>query len=319
MYGSPGAANEYCGDEAGVDNDGDGYTEADGDCNDADFDVNPGEIDGSEEPYGEADDDADCDGVRDDGDVDDDRDGYTEVDGDCDDDDINTYPGAIETDDGEDDNCNDCVDDLDSDRDGYGYSADGGPSGGECGDDCDDSKASINPAATEVAYDGVDQNCDGEDECDLDGDNYEATSDYGPSCNGYDCDDGNPDIHPGAIEQPANGADDDCDGDIDIPDRDEDGFTEQDGDCMDVGEGQGASAAAIAISPTVNPQAPEICGDLVDNDCDGFIDNLPDCVNPASFGRARGGGLCGTASPAGAGLLLAVAGLAALRRRGEGR
>ena len=46
------------------------------------------------------------------------------------------------------------------DADGDGYSADV---------DCNDSDVEVNPGATEVWYNGVDENCD-ENDCDQDGD-----------------------------------------------------------------------------------------------------------------------------------------------------
>ncbi len=50
------------------------------------------------------------------------------------------------------------------DADGDGWFADGG--------DCDDTDPLINPAAQEVAYDGVDQDCTGSDLLDVDGDGW---------------------------------------------------------------------------------------------------------------------------------------------------
>ena len=54
------------------------------------------------------------------------------------------------------------------------------------------------------------------DPCDVDGDGY--TSVY---CSGNDCDDLNPSIHPGATEYCNDGVDNDCDGDADMPARQE--------------------------------------------------------------------------------------------------
>ena len=76
-----------------------------------------------------------------------------------------------------------------------------------------------------------------------------------------DCDDGNPNIGPGAAEICNSGVDDDCDATTDeFVDGDADGFTICDGDCDD-----GAAGAY--------PGAVELCGDFTDNDCDGQADN----------------------------------------------
>jgi hypothetical protein len=57
--GTPGAENEHC-PGADTDDDGDGWCERDGDCDDTDAAVFPGAVDGPDVP-----DDGDCDGVRD--------------------------------------------------------------------------------------------------------------------------------------------------------------------------------------------------------------------------------------------------------------
>lgn len=326
MFGSPGDPNDYCGDEANQDNDGDGFAEFEGDCNDADVTVNPDAIDGSAAPYGKADDDADCDGVRDDGDTDDDGDGWSEVAGDCDDDNFDAYPGAVEALNGLDDDCNGCVDDVDTDRDGWTTC----PVACDSDDDGDidnndvpcydclesaDGGAAYNPDALEIPYDGNDQNCNGSaDECDVDGDKYPADSSFGPGCSGYDCNDADAAVHPGAPEDPTNGKDDDCDDVVDIPDRDDDGYTEADGDCMDIGAENGATAAQIVLSQSVNPASTEVCFNQLDDDCDGWIDNGEKCSRAAEFAGVRGGGLCGV-TDAGGGLAAAILALAALARR----
>ncbi len=77
------------------------------------------------------------------------------------------------------------------------------------GNDCDDEDSAINPAETEVWYDGTDDDCDGND-CDFDGDG----EDYdGSPCGGDDCDDTDASVSPDATEVWYDGVDQDCDGD----------------------------------------------------------------------------------------------------------
>jgi len=222
--------------------------------------------------------------------------------------------------DGKDNDCNGCVDDVDDDRDRWTECPIACDSNGDgsineadrpCSD-CDDTNAEEYPGAPEIPYDDIDQDCDGFDECDADEDGYDATSAAGPGCSGYDCNDQDTEVHPGAIENDGNGIDDDCDGIVDLPDSDSDGFTVEDGDCMDLGPDSN-TAAAVALSKQVNPGAQEVCFDQVDNDCDGWIDNLPECEWKVLTATVRGGGLCATSG--GEASLLALAGLALAARR----
>lgn len=84
----------------------------------------------------------------------------------------------------------------DSDGDGHPALAAGG-------DDCNDQDLSVFPGVAEQCNDGIDQDCDGQDSQDCDGDGSLS-----------DCDDANPEIHPGAPDG-ADGIDNDCDGRID--------------------------------------------------------------------------------------------------------
>lgn len=119
----------------------------------------------------------------------------------------------------------------DADGDGYGdasapHQACAQPPGWVAtGDDCDDTDSNVHPAADEAVGDGVDEDCDGFELCpaDSDGDGcaglgVEATVDLRCGARGCaaDCDDDNPDVHPGADEVAGDGVDQDCDG-IDTP------------------------------------------------------------------------------------------------------
>lgn len=85
--------------------------------------------------------------------------------------------------------------------------------------DCDDADPARGDDLPEVWSDGVDQDCDGADEClaDLDGDGVAGTAvpvEQGcaevPAV--LDCDDADPARFPGAVDTPRDGVDSDCDG-----------------------------------------------------------------------------------------------------------
>lgn len=91
-----------------------------------------------------------------------------------------------------------CPDPAEKDGDADGYTpADG---------DCDDTKPAVNPAATDIVGDGIDQNCDGVDGTDVDGDGSAS-----PTSGGDDCDDADAGRFPGNPEVANDGIDQDCD------------------------------------------------------------------------------------------------------------
>jgi hypothetical protein len=208
--------------------------------------------------------------------------GYVGDDTDCDDTVATTYPGADEYCNGVDDDCDGTVDEddavdavewyADTDGDGYGdatvtdtecYE----PSGYIADDsDCDDSDATVYPGAPEVPYDGIDQDCSGDDECDVDEDGFIAEE-----CEGDDCDDANSDINPDAAETWYDGVDGDCDdgSDYDADGDDFDSATYGGEDCDD------ADADTYPGAPD-EPYDGEITdcdeADEYDQDGDGFDD-----------------------------------------------
>ena len=269
--------------------------------------------------------------------------GYVADDTDCDDTDAGTYPGAEEWCDGHDDNCDGITDEddsmdsitwyVDADGDGEGdssisadscYGATGyvenstdcddndailntsdadGDGFTSCDSDCNDGDATINTDATEIWYDGIDQNCDAWSDYDQDGDGFDHL-DY----NGDDCDDLNPDINVDATEIWYDGTDQDCDtlsdydadydgqdsetyGGEDCNDADPDTYTgapdtPYDGiinDCDNANDNDADGDGAISVdyggkdcddaNSDINPSAEEIWYDGVDQDCDGNDDD----------------------------------------------
>ncbi|AKV01251.1 putative lipoprotein [Labilithrix luteola] len=95
---------------------------------------------------------------------------------------------------------------LNGDQDGDGYNV-----GDAVNPDCDDTNAKVHPGATEIASNGVDDDCDGiaddgASTSDADGDGYSIAK--------GDCDDTRSDVHPGASEI-LDGRDNDCNGRVD--------------------------------------------------------------------------------------------------------
>jgi hypothetical protein len=165
-----------------ADNDGDGHSPADGDCNDGNPEIYPGasEIcDGA---------DSDCDGVTPEDEADADRDGWHLCDDDCDDGDAAVYPGAEEICDDKDSDCDGTTPDR-NDGDGDGQSI--------CDGDCDDGEDAVFTGATELC-DGLDNDCSGEeDDLDFDGDGASLCGDV------PDCDDEDPLAYPVYVDAAA--------------------------------------------------------------------------------------------------------------------
>ena len=103
-----------------------------------------------------------------------------------------------------------------------------------------------------------------------------------------DCDEGRPNVFPGAPENCIDGRDNDCDDESDEAgacgserDEDDDGYCplgrdrNGDGDCLDRDEDESVSDCRDDDDET-NPDATEDCKDLVDNDCDGSVDLVDD-------------------------------------------
>ena len=246
-----------------------------------------------------------------------DLDGFTE-DMDCDDADAALNPAAPEVCDGIDNDCDGEIDeDGAQDATTWYYDADGDDFGDpavfmasceapegyvsdEVGLDCDDADASVYPEASEHCN-GIDDDCDGDiDEeasdattwyQDADGDGYGADDVWVLRCeeiSGYtdvagDCDDAWVEVNPEADEY-CDGADNDCDGDIDEDDAlgADTWFFDEDGD----GYGLEDTTTVACYQPSLfsaaygdcddddaaaHPGAYELCNGT-DDDCDGDVD-----------------------------------------------
>ena len=198
-------------------------------------------------------------------------------------------------------------------------------------EDCNDRDDTIFPGADDAWYDGVDQDCGGDDDFDADLDGHRSTE-FG----GLDCDDTDATISPDAIEVWYDGVDQNCDSEDDY-DADRDGFSSAeyaadgtdcnddrsdvkpgaveiwydgtDGDCDGAddydADGDGFSSAVHADDgtdcddddPAINPDATEVWYDGIDTDCDGADDFDADGDGEAAFGEISTGSDCNDDDP----------------------
>ncbi len=193
---------------------------------------------------------------------------YVLLSGDCDDNAANYYPGASEVCNNVDDDCDASIDEG-FDNDGDGFTT--------CEGDCNDNSAIVYPGAMEICN-GADEDCDT-----LLDETFDADGDGVTVCNG-DCDDSNASIYPGAVEICGNNIDEDCTGGLNngcplytfYMDADGDGFGTASTTMTSYVNTAPPGYSTLATdcndtNGTIHPNASEVCGNLTDDDCDGFI------------------------------------------------
>lgn len=166
--------------------------------------------------------------------------------------------------------------------------------------DCDDQDAETFPGAA-----AEDAGCTR----DQDGDGYGDASAEAPVDAGQDCNDADASVRPGAEELPSDDIDQDCDGaELCYDDDDGDGWRDEtvvlsdDLDCDDEGEATNTELDCNDADASIHPQAEEIPGDGIDQDCDGEDASTPDTGEDADTPDDPDG--CGCVSGPRGGLLL---------------
>jgi cysteine-rich repeat protein len=249
--------------------------------------------------------------------------GYAELDGDCDDEDPRFHPGADESDcaDSSDYNCDGSVGYIDGDGDGFAA----------C-EECHDADPAIHPDADEIC-DHIDNDCDGlRDDADDDLDPSTRRTFYTDEDEdgfgredlpveacfvgettasadlGFDCNDDDSSIHPGA-EEICDEIDNDCDALSDDDDGDRVGGSAYYIDHDDDGYGSADYSISACVMPAgyvdntddcddlndaVNPEAEERC-DGIDNNCDESTDG-DDAIDPNTWYLDEDGDLYGVDS-----------------------
>ncbi|GAB4196855.1 MAG: hypothetical protein OHK0013_04410 [Sandaracinaceae bacterium] len=150
---------------------------------------------------------------------------------------------------------------ADRDGDGVGECIAGVPPG-SC--DCNDADDEVWPGAPDSCEDGRDQDCDGRDDhCDADCDGYPRARAGGAEAY-WDCDDGAPAVHP---DQPLRGL-----------------YELSDGDRRARGCDPMPTTGPASDACTIGA-AGESVGDMVDQDCNGFVDDGPGCTDTTDRDR----------------------------------
>ncbi|MCB9670003.1 MAG: putative metal-binding motif-containing protein [Alphaproteobacteria bacterium] len=198
---------------------------------------------------------------------------------------------------------------VDADDDGYGDELDAGVAACEPpvgtyvtnATDCDDAANGVNPGAVEICLNGIDENCDEDDtgsvywfDQDSDGfgdpttqTNFCGTPDPGYVPFGGDCDDDQPLAFPGNTARVAgDGIDNDClNGEECFHDGDADGFAPNNSPLEDAIGGTSCEAvnlqAGVAgdcddVLASRNPDADEVPGNVVDENCNSLVACYPD-------------------------------------------